>query len=597
MKPIWVIGVVALTATAPLCPAADPSGASETPLARVVQPVHEYFTPFTAGPDAGGRDFNSSYTHIGTDFGRMGPAERQLLWEPGAARVDLSAGGWAGMWHSLAGLAREKTESLDFMRCYPPFIQDKYQPRCVGVTVRAQGHGRLKLEVKSADERPLKVWYVDLQGEPLHEVVLDCDPTQLRHAKLLNWVAEPGAQLSVDALGLVVEYKPIPYEERVFLNSYAKLARCYVPANGVVKDRLHLESGAFDGLPATGMFALATAAAARLGIVDRDFAVETLQAIHRATQEMPRAHGLLPHFVEKSKVDGRRTGPYRIHAGTEYSTVDTSLYFHGMLLASQMLDEMAMQSLLLSEVKAIRFEQLRDPENWVMHGLRDDGVTPLGWSWADWGGETALVVLLERMAGRTPLPPRVNPTGKVPGGIGFIGEVQSLFYPQFNSTQSDALSKVNWRKARQELLAEQMGYFPKHKPESAAAKLGLYGLSAGEGFRSHGYLVNGSQFTGADLIHPHYILMSGQLRKADDTYKLLQAMESRGLMPPWGLVENVKADLSEYSPVIGSLNAGFECLGAYHLMAKGLNRPDLIYEASRQSAPLAKAVETFYPAK
>ena len=59
--------------------------------------------------------------------------------------------------------------------------------------------------------------------------------------------------------------------------------------------------------------------------------------------------------------------------------------------------------------------------------------------------------------------------------------------------------------------------------------------------------------------------MSGQLRAPDDTYKLLHDMEKRGLMPPWGLVENVKADLSEYSPMLGSLNAAFECLGAYHL--------------------------------
>src|SRR5262249_24645730 len=222
---------------------------------------------------------------------------------------------------------------------------------------------------------------------------------------------------------------------------------------------------------------------------------------------------------EKPKVDGRRSGPYRIHAGTEYSTVDTSLYFHGMLLASQMLGDMAMQSLLLSEVRAIRFDQLRDSESYIMHGLRDDGVTPLGWSWADWGGETALVVLLDRMSGRTATPPRMNPTGKVPGGIGFIGEVQSLFYPQFNGTEPDALSRVSWHKARSARLAEQMAYFPKHKPESPAAKLGLYGLSAGEAYRSHGYVVNGSQFTGADLIHPHYVLMSGQLRKPDDTYQ------------------------------------------------------------------------------
>jgi hypothetical protein len=606
MKPIWVLAAAALLAAADACPAVDPSAPSEAaPPARVVQPVQEYFTPFAAGP-GGGHDFNSSYTHIGTDFGRMGPGEDRLTWEPGAASVNLEGAGWTGVWHSLAGLAREKSEALDFLRCYPPWIRDAYQPRCVGVTLRAGGEGRLRLEIKTADERVRWEQTVTLHGGPPRDFVLPCNPADLRRAKLLNWVAEPGARITVDQVGLVVEYPAMPYAERVFLNSYAKLARCYVPANGVVKDHQHREAGAFDGLPATGMFALATAAAWRMGIVDRPFAEETLRAIHRATLDVRRAEGLLPHFVEKPKHGSTRAGPYRIHPGTEYSTVDTSLYFHGMLLASQMLNDAETQAGLLNEVRAIRFDHLRDPEGWISHGLREDGRTPLGWSWTDWGGEAALVLLLERLAeqperpgypspGRPP--PRVNTSGKVPGGIGFIAEVQSLFYPQFNCSEPDALTRVSWRQARLDLLKEQTEYFPKHKPGSDAAKLGLYGLSAGEGFRSRAYVVNGTQYPGADLIHPHYILMSGQLRPPDDTYKLLQAMESRGLMPPWGLVENVKADLSEYSPLLGSLNASFECLGAYHLSAKALGRPDYIYEASRGSAPLSKAVAAFYPGK
>jgi hypothetical protein len=258
------------------------------------------------------------------------------------------------------------------------------------------------------------------------------------------------------------------------------------------------------------------------------------------------------------------------------------------------------QAGLLGEIRSINFERLRDPEGWISHGLREDGKTPLGWSWTDWGGETALVVLLERLAERPerPLPPpRVNRTGKVPGGIGFIAEVQSLFYPQFDRPEPDALTGVSWRKARTELLREQCGYFAKHKPNTAAAKLGLYGLSAGEGLRNRSYVVNGVQFPGAELIHPHYVLMSAPLCKPGETYKLLQAMELRGLMPPWGLVENVKGDLSEYSPLLGSLNAAFECLGAYHLAAKAQGRPDVIYQAARESEPLAKAVAAFYPPK
>jgi hypothetical protein len=72
-------------------------------------------------------------------------------------------------------------------------------------------------------------------------------------------------------------------------------------------------------------------------------------------------------------------------------------------------------------------------------------------------------------------------------------------------------------------------------------------------------------------------------------------MEEKGLMPPWGLVENVDADLKEYLPMGGSLNASFECLSAYHLWAKANGKPDAIYRAAESCEPLRRAMKTFYP--
>ena len=89
MKPIWVPAVAALLATAPLTGlAAGPAASSAEAKAPfcAVQPVQEYFTP-VAGD---GRDFSSLYTHIGTDFGRMGPGDHRIAWESGAVRVDLA---------------------------------------------------------------------------------------------------------------------------------------------------------------------------------------------------------------------------------------------------------------------------------------------------------------------------------------------------------------------------------------------------------------------------------------------------------------------------------------------------------------------------
>src|SRR5207248_10697046 len=126
--------------------------------------------------------------------------------------------------------------------------------------------------------------------------------------------------------------------------------------------------------------------------------------------------------------------------------------------------------------------------------------------------------------------------------------------PQFDADKPDALTGVNWRQARKALLKSQRDYFPRTKPDCAAAKLGLYGLSAGEGYRGQSYDADGAARPNVELIRPHYLLMAGLLRdKSDDTYALLRAMEARDLMPPWGLVENFKSDLSEYLPMLGSL--------------------------------------------
>ena len=67
----------------------------------------------------------------------MGTAESRLAWRGGRIEAALGEGQWAGMWHSLEGLARERDRTLDFARCYPRFIRPEAQPRCVGVVVRA----------------------------------------------------------------------------------------------------------------------------------------------------------------------------------------------------------------------------------------------------------------------------------------------------------------------------------------------------------------------------------------------------------------------------------------------------------------------------
>ncbi|NLE11497.1 MAG: hypothetical protein GX630_08295 [Actinobacteria bacterium] len=553
----------------------------------VLQPVHEYSTSF--------QDYSNPFhfcTHLGTDYGPLGPDAGQISWKKGQVCIDLGPTEMAGMWHSLEGLAHEKDRWLDFMKCYPN-VRDDFQPVCVGMTVGVRGQGSLKFELRSPDARIL--WWAteDLSTDDRwEELSFSWMPADLRKVKFLNWVAEPGARLCIDYVRLVLEMPAdVPFPQEVFLRSYAKLARCWEPGSGLVRDRAHWPAGACDSIPVSGLFCLATSTAAKMGLVKTAVAERILGKIYALVSKVPRAKGLLPCFVQKTG------SQYKIREGTEYSTFDTSVYYHSMFLAAQMLWDGKTLAGLTKAVREIEFDELRDSQGYILHGLLDDGVTPATVSWREWGGETALVLLLEHMVLGEAAQLQMEGGGKVNGGVGYVAELQSLFYPDFSFNETDAVSGVNWLTARRELLAEQKSYVSSKWKRSAAAGAGLYGLSAGEGPRGGGYVVNGTKSSGrAGVIHPHYMVMSGALEYDPMVvYRALEAMESRGLFPPWGMVESFSKDLDEYLPMIGSLSAAYECIASHHLWAKQSGRPDQIYRACESCPLLFEAVRAFYP--
>jgi len=574
--------------------------ASAEPVSRLVwQPVQEYFIRIqpgkTALPIAGTKRLNSfvSYTHLGTDFGFHGPAQHTIQWQSDeiCAHLGQDPDAWAGLWHSLDGLAREAGKSMNFAMPWPNFINQRYQPKVSSVMIQAKGHGRLKLEIKSNDQKTLWEHLLEINKPECETYVMPVPTLAMPNAKLINWTAEPGSEVCITSLNLGMELPDVPFDEYVLAASYAKLARCYDPTSGFVKDRAHTEDGAFESLASTGMFALATAAVSQppLEIVSPKQAAKILQNIHRAAKALDRPLGLLPHFVRRSA-----TG-YVIHPGTEYSTVDTAIFYHSLLLGAQALGDEDLHMELASAVDQIDFKALRLPDGSLSHGINDDGRTLLPHGWSDWGGETALVMMLERITNDNAPKLKMERPGQAWQGTGFIPEIQSLFYPDFDSDVPDALDGVKWRSARTRMLEAQRAYIQRTWPDSLAAKIGIYGLSAGEGEHGDRYHVGGVDLPNQAMIHPHYILMSGALTVPSETYALLGRMEKAGYFTPWGMVETICITGHSYLPMTGSLNAGFEALGAYHLFAKNRGLPDLIYEASRNSPELRRAAELFYP--
>ncbi|HYF34803.1 MAG TPA: hypothetical protein VD994_05880, partial [Prosthecobacter sp.] len=369
---------------------------------QVWQPVQEYFIHIEPDKErthvAGTQRLNSfvSYTHLGTDFGFHGPAEHTIQWtsDEVCAHLGQEPDAWAGIWHSLAGLAREPEKALNFAAVWPESMSPRHQPRITGVKLAATGRGTIKLEIKDAHQATVWSEAVDLQSLTQDPKVFPIAAESLPNAKLITWTAEPGAEICVSGLRLRVEAPAIPFDEYVLAASYAKLARSYDPKAGMVKDRGHIDDGTFESIPATGLFALATAVVARepLEMVSMNHARATVQRIHESVKAMKRPRGLLPHFA-------RRSGEgYEIHRGTEYSTVDTAIYYHSLLLAAQLLNDEALRQEILGQVTQIEFEHLRLPSGYLSHGLKDDGATLLPHGWSDWGGETVLVMLLENLA-------------------------------------------------------------------------------------------------------------------------------------------------------------------------------------------------------
>lgn len=533
-----------------------------------------------------------AYTHLGTDFGFHGPGERFITWQQHRVCLSLENNtDWAGMWHSLAGQASDAQAVFDFKKAYPAFIVPGCQPVVNALVVRATGKGLLKFEIKRPDQSLLWSESVPVDDAEPRPVSVPLSPAQLRDCKFLNWTAEPGSDLSVSSLQFGMQLPAVTFDRYVVLASYAKMARCYTPGYGLLRDRAHVRSGDFDSVPASGLFALASAAACQedTGFITLDQARTILHEVETSIAAIPKGKGLLPHFVR------RVGGVPRIHPGTEFSTVDTALCYQSLLLAAEMLDERDTKARVLSAIRAIDFDGLVLDDGAISHGVKDDGQTMIPFGWRDWGGETAMVMLLKRLAGGSPNVEAMQQTGRPWQGTGFIAEIQSLFYPDFDHDVPDAVSRVNWKQARLDVLQAQKNYFPKQKPDSRASTDGIFGLSAGEGAYGTSYEVGGTDLPQQRLIHPHYILMSATLGDPAETYTLLNRMEHAGWFTPWGMVENIAADGSSYLPMISSLNAGFETLGAYHLLAKSRKTDDAIYKASNDCEELRAAMKLFYP--
>ncbi|HEX5791025.1 MAG TPA: hypothetical protein VFY13_07710 [Luteolibacter sp.] len=555
------------------------------------QPLMDYNMQFPGEPRGAAPRINSfeNFTHIGTDFGWMGPGESRI--DAGGGCLSVRADGpWTGAWHSLSGLAIESERLLN-----PRDVLGLGGPAAAkaeldAIVIKASGAGKLRVEMLTGSKSVVWTRQIDLVAGTPTAVRLPLTEMPAEPLKFLNWVAEPGVEAHIESITFDIKRPQLSPEEFLFQISLGKLRRCHDPASGLTRDRAHLTAGRFDSVPVSGLHALATAVAAREGLLDAGRARQEVLRTIDVVGGLSRCHGFLPHFTRRGA-----NGAPEIHPGTEYSTVDTAIVLQSLRLATVILGEGDAAQRVNAMIQALDFDAVTDAERWVHHGWKEDGKTLLPNKWEDWGGEVALILTLEAMIeGREPRG-RISDKAEVFRSAAFIAEIQSLLYPDFDSPRPDQLSKVVWPDVRRALLERQRSYLGRHWPASAAWRQGLFGFSAGEAGRpGDGYAANGSDLPGLRWLHPHAMVMLCAM-SGDDLAKRIEAMDQAGFLHPFGLPEAIEIDFKDNNPMLGGLNAGFEALASYHAWKKRGSDGNLIDRACFNDPLMRRGAERFYP--
>lgn len=525
-----------------------------------------------------------SYTNIGTDYGYIGPAVNTIGWKRSMISMEFNEDldSWGGVWHSMSRLDRMHAHRMNFHACYPEQILPAFQPKITGIKAIIRGKGKWKIDLLDQYNKLLWSETREISADRFAEIIYDLPSEGLESVKHLSWVAERGADIDLDAIELRVTTPDVSFEEWVFLASYMKALTCWSSETGLLRDRAHIPDGAFDSISASGLFCAATAAAASRGIVEKDFAKVVCQRAFESASSLRGPYGLLPHFVKMDE------GMLKRHKGTEYSTIDTALFYFGLLIATHTLDELTMHEQVLEWMKEMDFAPLINEQGFISHGVEKDGKTIIPYYWRDWGGESALVILLQAIA-QPELKSTMASTGSIHQGTGFIIELQSLLFPDFSKDEADVLTGVNWLTQRRAHLTKQMTH------EVTSQAQGLFGLSAGEGADGNSYHVGGTDLPEQKLLHPHYALMAAQVHEDPVVMaKILRNFEQQAAFTPWGMVENISLPSNEKLPMIGGLNASFEALGAYHFLCRSTGTANVVYDSSQAIPQFREAMKIFY---
>jgi hypothetical protein len=529
-------------------------------------------------------------------------------WGNGQVTTTISSGNsWGGVWMSLNHPIREGLP-INFSAVLPPQILPAYQSQITGITVLiADGtpNRTFKLELKDGNELR---WSHEIIVDGGQQVV-SFDLPALGNINQFVWVldhASEGDWITLDSISFTSTTPVTDTATAAFVWSYGMLLNNWDPTTGLVRDKAKDASGEFDAIQATGSLAAATAMAEQLGVVDHADAVIIVNKINDALLlELPRYHGLLPHWVKVSP-----TGDFIIVENTEWSSVDTVIATVGLLEAQNGLgmDTSGTEQML----QEIEWDNLVTP-NGISHGYTYAGDL-IPYAWDVFGGESWLVELA--YAGATgEVTPLAYPSPPTANGSGFIDELAWLFAPP---PSAQDYWGTDWVSYRLTAAASQISYYPSYDSTSCFSQFGLFGLSAGEVpspsmvaqngiYQAYGVggafaqANDGSAF-GAPVVVPHYSAMVASIRP-EESIVMWDWLIANGYFSPLNNVEsltfptgiNCDSKAVVWNQLKGSWNLSLQTLGWGRYLAERDGQTPVLWQAITTNSLLKKGYNLLAP--
>ncbi|MCB8977589.1 MAG: hypothetical protein H6657_09230 [Ardenticatenaceae bacterium] len=405
--------------------------------------------------------------------------------------------------------------------------------------------------------------------------------------------ASPGDHVAVDSVSFTAETAVSDTATQAFLWSYGMLLDNWSSSSGMVRDKAQYPAGDFDAVQATGSLAAATAQAAQLGFVSQADAINIVTVISNTLLlELPRFHGLWPHFVTISPPAGPVIAP-----GTEYSSVDSAITAFSLYSAQFSL---GMQTNGTEQfINNIDWVDLLLP-NGLSHGYDANG-TRLTTTWDTFGGESWLVALAYAAATGS-IPPLANSQPPTYNGAAFIDDLPFLW---IESPAEIDVWGTDWSQYLLASATQQTEYFKQNYPNTCYDSLGLFGLSAAEvpepalvlpadvyqAFGVGGRIManDGSSLFGTPVIVPHAVGLLA-LEKPLEALSLWTWLVDNNLFTPLNNVESFlfidgntscTPDSMRWNSLKGSWNLALQTVGWGNYLLR--DQGPALWLATRQS--------------